>query len=94
MSREQTDWAMPQTNWSCPVVVRKLKVDCLETDKRFVSMIGKDASSTHIMESILPLSEKNLSVVAEGVEMPERQKSRKELKSNICKATYIAALTS
>ncbi|AZC38239.1 EAL domain-containing protein [Pseudomonas chlororaphis] len=61
--------------------LRKFKVDYLKIDKSFVSMIGEDSLSTHIIESILALSEKiNLSVVAEGIETPEQQKYLKERK--------------
>ncbi|PMY64838.1 MULTISPECIES: EAL domain-containing protein [Pseudomonas] len=61
--------------------LRKFKVDYLKIDRSFVSMIGMDSLSTHIIESILELSEKiNLSVVAEGIETPEQQKYLKERK--------------
>jgi EAL domain-containing protein (putative c-di-GMP-specific phosphodiesterase class I) len=53
--------------------LRKFHVDYLKIDKSFVSMIGKDALSIHILECILDLSQKvNLKVVAEGVETQEQ----------------------
>lgn len=47
----------------------QFKVDYLKIDQRFVAMIGADALSVHILETIIELSAKlGLGIVAEGVE--------------------------
>ncbi|WP_166365123.1 EAL domain-containing protein [Pseudomonas akapageensis] len=49
--------------------LREFKVDYLKIDRSFVSMIGVDALSLHILDSIIELSKKlELRMVAEGVE--------------------------
>jgi len=49
--------------------LRQFKVDYLKIDQSFVAMIGGDALSQHILESIIELSAKlGLGIVAEGVE--------------------------
>ncbi|WEK28681.1 MAG: EAL domain-containing protein [Candidatus Pseudomonas phytovorans] len=49
--------------------LRQFKVDYLKIDQSFVAMIGGDALSLHILESIIELSAKlGLGIVAEGVE--------------------------
>ncbi|WP_457981045.1 EAL domain-containing protein [Ectopseudomonas composti] len=49
--------------------LQKLKVDYLKIDQSFVAMIGKDALSRHILDSVIELCGKlHLEVVAEGVE--------------------------
>ncbi|MGE7989585.1 EAL domain-containing protein [Pseudomonas sp. NPDC089554] len=49
--------------------LRQFKVDYLKIDQSFVALIGSDALSQHILDSIIELSGKlNLGIVAEGVE--------------------------
>jgi len=49
--------------------LRAFKVDFLKIDQSFVAMIGIDALSRHILDSIIELSAKlDLAIVAEGVE--------------------------
>lgn len=49
--------------------LREFKVDILKIDQSFVGMIGGDALSGHILDSIIDLSNKlSLQIVAEGVE--------------------------
>ena len=49
--------------------LRQFKVDYLKIDQSFVAMIGSDALSQHILDSIIELSAKlELGIVAEGVE--------------------------
>jgi c-di-GMP phosphodiesterase len=49
--------------------LHKLKVDYLKIDQSFVAMIGKDALSLHILDSVIDLCAKlQLEVIAEGVE--------------------------
>ncbi|QLJ12005.1 cyclic diguanylate phosphodiesterase [Pseudomonas putida] len=49
--------------------LRQFKVDYLKIDQSFVAMIGADALSVHILETIIELSGKlDLGIVAEGVE--------------------------
>jgi EAL domain-containing protein (putative c-di-GMP-specific phosphodiesterase class I) len=49
--------------------LRQFKVDYLKIDQSFVAMIGGDALSQHILDSIIELSAKlALGIVAEGVE--------------------------
>lgn len=54
--------------------LRKFNVDYLKIDQSFVAMIGADALSLHILDSIIELSIKlDLGIVAEGVETPEQR---------------------
>ncbi|MBA1202735.1 EAL domain-containing protein [Pseudomonas capeferrum] len=49
--------------------LRQFKIDYLKIDQSFVAMIGSDALSQHILDSIIELSAKlELGIVAEGVE--------------------------
>ncbi|MBV6749311.1 EAL domain-containing protein [Pseudomonas chlororaphis] len=51
--------------------LRQFNVDYLKIDQSFVAMIGADALSGHILDSIIELSAKlELGIVAEGVETP------------------------
>ncbi|EJM18304.1 EAL domain-containing protein [Pseudomonas sp. GM21] len=53
--------------------LRQFNVDFLKIDKSFVAMIGIDALSRHILDSIIELSAKlDLGIVAEGVETQEQ----------------------
>ncbi|WP_166219291.1 EAL domain-containing protein [Pseudomonas atagonensis] len=53
--------------------LRKFNVDFLKIDQSFVAMIGIDALSRHILDSIIELSAKlDLGIVAEGVETQEQ----------------------
>ena len=53
--------------------LRTFNVDYLKIDQSFVSMIGVDALSRHILDSVIELSAKlNLGIVAEGVENKEQ----------------------
>ncbi|WP_025129994.1 EAL domain-containing protein [Pseudomonas sp. PH1b] len=54
--------------------LRKFNVDYLKIDQSFVAMIGADALSLHILESIIELSGKlDLGIVAEGIETAEQR---------------------
>lgn len=53
--------------------LRQFNVDFLKIDQSFVAMIGADALSRHILDSIIELSVKlDLGIVAEGVETLEQ----------------------
>ncbi|CAI8810541.1 MULTISPECIES: EAL domain-containing protein [unclassified Pseudomonas] len=53
--------------------LRQFNVDFLKIDQSFVAMIGADALSRHILDSIIELSAKlDLGIVAEGVETEEQ----------------------
>lgn len=53
--------------------LHRFKVDALKIDRSFVAMIGVDALSSHILDSIVELCGKlNLRIVAEGVETEEQ----------------------
>ncbi|MDQ0127181.1 sensor c-di-GMP phosphodiesterase-like protein [Pseudomonas lini] len=53
--------------------LRQFNVDFLKIDQSFVAMIGVDALSRHILDSIIELSAKlDLGIVAEGVETTEQ----------------------
>lgn len=53
--------------------LRNFNVDYLKIDQSFVAMIGVDALSRHILDSIIELSAKlDLGIVAEGVETAEQ----------------------
>jgi EAL domain-containing protein (putative c-di-GMP-specific phosphodiesterase class I) len=53
--------------------LRQFNVDFLKIDQSFVAMIGVDALSRHILDSIIELSAKlDLRIVAEGVETEEQ----------------------
>lgn len=53
--------------------LRQFNVDFLKIDQSFVAMIGVDALSRHILDSIIELSAKlDLGIVAEGVETVEQ----------------------
>ncbi|ANJ56548.1 diguanylate phosphodiesterase [Pseudomonas silesiensis] len=53
--------------------LREFNVDFLKIDQSFVAMIGGDALSRHILDTIIELSAKlDLAIVAEGVETPEQ----------------------
>ncbi len=53
--------------------LRQFNVDFLKIDQSFVAMIGADALSRHILDSIIELSGKlDLGIVAEGVETQEQ----------------------
>ena len=53
--------------------LRELKVDYLKIDQSFVAMIGADALSGHILDTIIDLCAKlELGIVAEGIETPEQ----------------------
>ncbi|AIL61405.1 EAL domain-containing protein [Pseudomonas alkylphenolica] len=57
------------TGQSSLAYLRQFQVDYLKIDQSFVSMIGGDALSLHILDSIIELSSKlGLGIVAEGVE--------------------------
>ncbi len=53
--------------------MREFNVDYLKIDQSFVALIGVDALSRHILDSIIELSAKlDLGIVAEGVETQEQ----------------------
>ena len=53
--------------------LREFNVDYLKIDQSFVAMIGSDALSRHILDSIIELSAKlDLGIVAEGIETEEQ----------------------
>jgi len=61
------------TGHSSLTYLRNFNVDYLKIDQSFVAMIGVDALSRHILDSIIELSGKlDLGVVAEGVETIEQ----------------------
>ncbi|WP_312933365.1 cyclic diguanylate phosphodiesterase [Pseudomonas sp.] len=54
--------------------LRQFRIDYLKIDQSFVAMIGGDALSLHILESIIELCGKlGLGIVAEGVETAEQR---------------------
>lgn len=54
--------------------LHRFKVDALKIDKSFVAMIGVDALSSHILDSIVELCGKlDLMIIAEGVETEQQQ---------------------
>lgn len=54
--------------------LHRFKVDALKIDKSFVAMIGVDALSSHVLDSIVELCGKlDLMIIAEGVETVEQQ---------------------
>lgn len=54
--------------------LRQFNVDYLKIDQSFVAMIGADALSLHILDSIIELSAKlDLGIVAEGIETAEQR---------------------
>ncbi|MCT8163296.1 MULTISPECIES: EAL domain-containing protein [unclassified Pseudomonas] len=54
--------------------LRQFKVDYLKIDQSFVAMIGGDALSVHILDSVIDLSGKlGLQTVAEGVETEQQR---------------------
>lgn len=54
--------------------LQQFKVDYIKIDRSFVSMIGADALSVHILDSILDLALKlDLQVLAEGIETEEQR---------------------
>ncbi|MGC5703267.1 cyclic diguanylate phosphodiesterase [Pseudomonas sp. NFXW11] len=54
--------------------LRQFNVDYLKIDQSFVAMIGADALSLHILDSIIELSVKlDLGIVAEGIETAEQR---------------------
>ncbi|SDI99956.1 EAL domain, c-di-GMP-specific phosphodiesterase class I (or its enzymatically inactive variant) [Pseudomonas flavescens] len=61
------------TGHSSLAYLREFRVDCLKIDRGFVSMIGSDALSRHILDNILDLAVRlQLDLVAEGVETAEQ----------------------
>ncbi len=61
------------TGHSSLTYLRNFNVDYLKIDQSFVAMIGVDALSRHILDSIIELSGKlDLGIVAEGVETIEQ----------------------
>ncbi|KJK08198.1 EAL domain-containing protein [Pseudomonas alkylphenolica] len=57
------------TGQSSLAYLQQFKVDYLKIDQSFVAMIGGDALSLHILDSVIELSSKlGLGIVAEGVE--------------------------
>lgn len=62
------------TGHSSLAYLRQFNVDYLKIDQSFVAMIGADALSLHILDSIIQLSAKlDLGIVAEGVETTEQR---------------------
>ena len=62
------------TGHSSLAYLHQFNVDYLKIDQSFVAMIGLDALSRHILDSIIELSTKlDLSIVAEGVETFEQR---------------------
>ncbi|MFR0691625.1 EAL domain-containing protein [Enterobacterales bacterium AE_CKDN230030158-1A_HGKHYDSX7] len=54
--------------------LHRFQVDALKIDKSFVAMIGVDALSSHVLDSIVELCGKlDLMIIAEGVETPTQQ---------------------
>lgn len=61
------------TGHSSLAYLRNFNVDYLKIDQSYVAMIGADALSSHILDSIIELSGKlKLGIVAEGVETTEQ----------------------
>jgi sensor c-di-GMP phosphodiesterase-like protein len=61
------------TGHSSLAYLRQFNVDFLKIDQSFVAMIGADALSRHILDTIIELSAKlDLDIVAEGVETEEQ----------------------
>lgn len=61
------------TGHSSLAYLRNFNVDYLKIDQSFVAMIGADALSGHILDSIIELSGKlDLGIVAEGVETAQQ----------------------
>jgi EAL domain-containing protein (putative c-di-GMP-specific phosphodiesterase class I) len=57
------------TGQSSLAYLRQFQIDYLKIDQSFVAMIGVDALSLHILDSVIELSSKlGLGIVAEGVE--------------------------
>jgi EAL domain-containing protein (putative c-di-GMP-specific phosphodiesterase class I) len=53
--------------------LHRFKVDALKIDKSFVSRIGADALSSHVLDSIVELCGKlDLTIIAEGIETQEQ----------------------
>lgn len=62
------------TGHSSLAYLRQFNVDYLKIDQSFVAMIGIDALSRHILDSVIELSAKlDLGIVAEGVETLEQR---------------------
>jgi len=62
------------TGHSSLTYLREFNVDYLKIDQSFVAMIGVDALSKHILDTIIELSAKlELGVVAEGIETEEQR---------------------
>jgi len=61
------------TGHSSLAYLREFRVDYLKIDQSFVAMIGVDALSSHILDSIIELAGKlDLRIIAEGVETAEQ----------------------
>lgn len=61
------------TGYSSLTTLKNYHVDFLKVDKSFVSLIGSNAITRHIVENVLDLALRmNLKVVAEGVETQEQ----------------------
>lgn len=72
--------------------LRNFNVDYLKIDQSFVAMIGADALSRHILDSIIELSGKlDLGIVAEGVETQEQCDYLAAQGVDFCRVTCLAA---